>query len=176
MFQFWKNIHFETQKEGKGTRKLIFFTYHQYIHTIRRRFARTCEWIYGIIHHIILVLIVIYLIKSYINYDILLIEYSLYFMCIRTNFTVYQSSIICLVEFCASFTDNFYFQFAVVNMITTINWLEILRINCMTAIKWTVVAWHHRREYKKKTINFTRFPTWQYSVGQMRMLYLLLNI
>ena len=60
MLQFLKNIYFETQKEGKGTRKLIFFTNHQYISTIRRRFARTCEWIYGIIHHILLVRIGLY--------------------------------------------------------------------------------------------------------------------
>ena len=74
MFQFLKNIHFETPNEGKpiftGTRTAVSTTrtaavppapvrWQSYplVHNnnIHRRFARTCEWIYGIIHHIILV-------------------------------------------------------------------------------------------------------------------------
>ena len=75
MFQFSKNIHFETRNEGKP----IFTVSRTAVSTtctaatppapvrwqscplvhnnnIHRRFARACEWIYGIIHHIILVI------------------------------------------------------------------------------------------------------------------------
>ena len=90
MFQFLKNIHFETPNEGKPIFTAVSTTRTAaappapvrwqscplvHNNNIHRRFARACEWIYGIIHHIILVLYMFYRTVFYII-DTVIITFS----------------------------------------------------------------------------------------------------